>query len=221
LLSSLTSARERASATAFTLASLAHILHGNRPYALSRRSHNIIPIPPKGDFIYKPLLPSLRRKIVRLFAQPLNAGFRRGLALEVPFTEINQFGEVDHVISSPPFLGTTHFVRQNRVRLWLCGWDYNRQEESKSSFLEHQAGLEPYRAIFTSIHGVLKRLGSCVLHLGVVNGTDMAAAILPYASDAGFALEGIVYENAEHLESHGRTDRGSTHRHQFLILTKL
>ena len=32
----------------FLIASLAHILHGNRPYALSRRSHNIIPISPKG-----------------------------------------------------------------------------------------------------------------------------------------------------------------------------
>ena len=32
----------------FVAACLAHILHGNRPYALSRRSHNIIPIPPKG-----------------------------------------------------------------------------------------------------------------------------------------------------------------------------
>src|SRR5581483_3438722 len=37
-------------------ACLAHVLHGNRPYALSRRSHPIIPLPPKGAFTYKPVM---------------------------------------------------------------------------------------------------------------------------------------------------------------------
>lgn len=221
LLGSLDSSGERGDASAFALACLAHILHGNRPYALSRRSHNVIPIPPKGDFVYKPLLPSLREKIQRLLAVPLNSSYRRGHAARLSFTDVGHFAvEVDHVISSPPFLGTTHFVRQNRVRLWLCGWDYSAQDDARPSFLEHQSGLEPYRPILACMYRVLKASGRCVLHLGVVKETDMATAISPYATAAGFAVEGIVYEDAAHLETHGRTDRGGTHRHQFLFLAK-
>ena len=211
---------ERASAAAFVRACLAHVLHGNRPYALSRRSHNVIPIPPKGEFAYKPVVPALRTKIDRSLAVPLDPAFRRGRAARLPYEEVERLGPADHVISSPPFLGTTHFVRQNRVRLWLCGWDYRAQEAAKPEFLEHQPGLEPYRPIFARLRPVLREGGTCVLHLGVVKRVDMAAAVAPYAAEAGFAVEGIVYEDAGHLESHGRTDRGGTHRHQFLVLTK-
>src|SRR5205823_5547047 len=38
---------EGVGAWAFVGSAILHLLHGNRPYALSRRSHNIIPIPPK------------------------------------------------------------------------------------------------------------------------------------------------------------------------------
>ena len=214
-------ADQRRRAAAFLLSCLAHILHGNRPYALSRRSHNVIPIAPKGEFVYKPVLPPLREKVNRLMAVPLSASFRTGAAACLPFAHASAFvKQVDHVITSPPFLGTTHFVRQNRVRLWLCGWDYGFQEEVKPHFLEHQRGLEAYSVIFETFTRVIRKTGSCVLHLGVVKNVDMAAAIAPYALQAGFAVEGIVYENAAHLETHGRTDRGGTHSHQFLALRK-
>ncbi len=205
----------------FLMACLAHILHGNRPYALSRRSHNVIPIPPKGEFVYKPLMASLRLKVERLLARPLPTSFVGGAAARVSFTDVRSFAPVvDHVISSPPFLGTTHFVRQNRLRLWLCGWDYTHQDEAKPEFLEHQRGLDPYKMILPPMHEVLRQGGRCVLHLGVVKNIDMAAAIASEATEAGFCVDAIVYEDAAHLESHGRTDRGGTHRHQFLVLTK-
>src|SRR4051812_179700 len=50
------------SARALLWACLAHVLHGNRPYALSRRSHPIIPIPPKGEFSYKSVLAAVTAK---------------------------------------------------------------------------------------------------------------------------------------------------------------
>lgn len=34
---------------------LLHILHGNRPYALSRNSHPITPYAPTGEYVYKKL----------------------------------------------------------------------------------------------------------------------------------------------------------------------
>lgn len=212
---------ETTPAASFVMACLAHILHGNRPYALSRRSHNVIPIPPKGEFVYKPLMTSLRLKVERLLAVPLPETFVDGAAARLSFDDVREFApEVDHVISSPPFLGTTHFVRQNRLRLWLCGWDYSVQDDARSTFLEHKRGLEPYHLILPAMHEVLRPGGRCVLHLGVVKSVDMAAAIAPQASESGFSVDAIVYEDAAHLESHGRTDRGGTHRHQFLVLTK-
>lgn len=41
------------------ISALMHILHGNRPYALSRKSHPITPYAPTGDYIYKALLGNL------------------------------------------------------------------------------------------------------------------------------------------------------------------
>ena len=64
----------------FVLSCLLHILHGNRPYALSRRSHNLIPIPPKGEFVYKSLMKSLIEKIDRMLEEPLPSDFMEGLA---------------------------------------------------------------------------------------------------------------------------------------------
>jgi hypothetical protein len=40
-------------------ASLLHVLHGNRPYALSRRSHPLTPYAPTGPVEYKSLLRKL------------------------------------------------------------------------------------------------------------------------------------------------------------------
>jgi hypothetical protein len=49
-------------------ACLLHILQGNRPYALSRRSHPITPFAPTGPAEYRPLLPRLREKVARSLA---------------------------------------------------------------------------------------------------------------------------------------------------------
>ena len=41
---------------ALLLSCMLHILHGNRPYALSRRSHPLTPYAPTGEYIYKNLI---------------------------------------------------------------------------------------------------------------------------------------------------------------------
>ena len=46
----------------FVLACLLHILHGNRPYALSRRSHPITPFAPTGPTEYRSLIQKLQQK---------------------------------------------------------------------------------------------------------------------------------------------------------------
>ena len=51
---------------------LLHILHGNRPYALSRRSHPITPFSPRGETEYKNLIQKLSEKVQRSLAARLN-----------------------------------------------------------------------------------------------------------------------------------------------------
>jgi len=62
----------------FVLSSLLHILHGNRPYALSRRSHPITPFAPTGDTEYRALMPRLSSKIERSLAKPIPNDFACG-----------------------------------------------------------------------------------------------------------------------------------------------
>jgi hypothetical protein len=205
-------------ARALLWACLAHVLHGNRPYALSRRSHPIIPIPPKGEFAYKSVLDAVTAKADRLALGELPPGFVSGTAVEADAFELDLAPtSVDVLITSPPFLGTTEFLRQNRVRLWLAGMGYERQTEEKSRFLEYRRDLGCYRELLATWFGVIRSGGRLVMHLGVVRKRDMAEELMPLATEAGFVPLPIVYEPAGHLESHGRTDRGATHTHEFLI----
>lgn len=197
-----------------------HILHGNRPYALSRRSHNVIPIPPKGEFEYKPLIDSLSDKVERTLKNNLPTGFVEGAAYEADAFDLNQVvSSADAIITSPPFLKTTEFLRQNRVRLWFNGWGYEKQEEMKAQFLENQE-MGNYVELLSAFYDCLDSGSECVIHTGVVNGKDMALKFAEKAPDHGFSPLGIVYENTEAMESQGRTDRGSTKEHQFLVLRR-
>lgn len=197
---------------------LCHILHGNRPYALSRRSHGIIPIPPKGNFVYKPLMRSLRAKIARLSVDELPEDFFPGTATLSDAGELDlEDASADAIITSPPFLGTTEFLRQNRVRLWFCGMEYEDQQAARDQFAEYQKDLAFYRAILEEWARVLRPNGALVMHLGVVRKRDMALELRPHVEAAGFEVAEILYEPTDHLESHGRTARGATHTHQFLV----
>jgi hypothetical protein len=46
--------------------SVMHILHGNRPYALSRRSHPVTPFAPTGETEYRGLVDRLDRRLERV-----------------------------------------------------------------------------------------------------------------------------------------------------------
>lgn len=200
-----------------------HLLHGNRPYALSRRSHNIIPIPPKGPAEYKPLMERLRAKLDRVQVGAPDETTRRGRAYRATATDLPvDDNTIDLVATSPPFLGTTDFLRQNRVRLWFAGWDYERQaaEKQHADFLEFQNDMTTYGEVFEEIERGLRPGGVCAMHLGVVKGFDMVEEAEKYATKAGLEPVGRVYEDAGHLESHGRTDRGATTIHAFLIAQK-
>jgi len=205
----------------FLLACMLHILHGNRPYSLSRRSHNIMPWPPRGPFVYKSVMKSLRAKVSRMLRCPLPLDFVRGSAYQEDVNNLTIPDEsVDAIITSPPFHNNRDFLRMNRIRLWFCSWGYTKQKEMRAKFIENKKDLSAYRPIFAELKRVLKTQGVLVMHLGVVGGLNMAERLKVYAKSCGFDVVSIVCEDTSHLETHGIRDRGATKQHQFLVARK-
>lgn len=205
----------------FVMACILHILHGNRPYALSRRSHNIMPWPPKGPTIYKPVAKLVREKVERMLAETLPLTYVKGQAIQDDVFNLSiPNASVDCILTSPPFYVNRDFVRMNRLRLWFCGWDYKRQAEMKASFLESQKDIAIYDKVFAEFGRVLKPRSICVMHLGVVKKMDMAKDLTPHAEKRSFDAFEPIYEDTSKLESHGIVDRGATSKHQFLVLRK-
>lgn len=207
----------------FIFSCLLHILHGNRPYALSRRSHGLTPLAPSGDFIYKSLIKSLRAKVKRSFKSGIPSDFVRGKAYQASVFQMPIDAQsVDSIITSPPFMSSTRFFANNRIRLWFCGWDYHKQNEMQNQFLESLQVNDPkiYSEVFHEFNRALNVNGLCIMHLGVIKNTNMAEVLAPMAMEKGFKKIGTIYEDTSSMESHGMTDQGVTHKHAFLILQK-
>lgn len=123
-------------------ACLLHILHGNRPYALSRRSHPITPFAPTGPTGYRALIPRLRDKVERSLATPVPDEFCYGHSLFQDATEWwpAEINELDAVITSPPFFDSTRFYLGNWMRLWFCGWETADFQQRPMAFVDPLLG---------------------------------------------------------------------------------
>ncbi len=215
-------AHEHSPEISFVMACLLHILHGNRPYALSRRSHGITPFAPTGPFVYKSLMTSLRDKVRRMLAEPLPDTFVEGDAHHASIFDLALDKRVDVIITSPPFIQSTRFYSSNWIRLWFCGWDWEDQVAMKDQFLEEKQrkDIGIYADVLRAFDRLIKPAGLCIMHLGATRGRRMGEEILPYVSVNGFEFIGLESENVEDCESHGVCDQGSTVRHQFLFLRR-
>jgi hypothetical protein len=198
---------------------LLHVLHGNRPYALSRRSHPVTPLKPSGDFVYKSLIARLETRLCDTLPELAQLP-GDGRAIKADFGELPlEPGSVDAVITSPPFAQSLRFFSSNWMRLWFCGWKARDFRERPAGYLEseqkHNFGAA-YRRFFVSMHEVLAPEGLLIMHVGATRRFDMAEHLVPLL-EPEFRL---LHEGAEHLEapeSHGLSDKGSTVRHHFLF----
>jgi len=202
-------------------AALLHILHGNRPYALSRRSHPITPFAPMGAFEYRPLLPRLQDKVERSLAVVYPKEFIPGQALFQDATSWwpQQVDRLDAIITSPPFFDSTRFYLANWMRLWFCGWEAADFRIRPLAFVDERqkASFEIYEPIFRQGRERLKNNGVMVLHLGKSRKCDMAQALARVAS-RWFCVADIFSESVAHCESHGIRDKGTVEEHQYLVL---
>lgn len=209
---------------AAVFASLLHILHGNRPYALSRNSHPITPFAPKGDFIYKDLIVKLKEKINRVLNIELPATFKTGSAILDDFLNLPKYfsaGSIDAVITSPPFYDSTRFYLANWIRMWFSGWDKEDFNIKKEEFLETKQvrNFNIYSVFFEMCYYLLKSDGSIIMHLGFSKKANMAEMLIPIAKRY-FRVVGYFNENVNNRENFGISDVGTVKMHQFLFLIK-
>ena len=202
-------------------ACLLHILHGNRPYALSRRSHPITPFAPTGEGEYRALMPRLRAKVKRSWGAGRPEGFVHGRSLFQDATEWwpPEVEDIDAVITSPPFFDSTRFYLGNWMRLWFCGWEARDFQERPSAFVDERQKLDfgVYGSILRQCRERLAANGVAVFHLGASRKCDMATEVARIAK-TWFRVADVYEENVSHCERHGIRDKGTVGRHQYLVL---
>jgi hypothetical protein len=206
-------------AETFVWASLLHILHGNRPYALSRTSHPITPFHPSGPSVYRSLAENLRQRIDRALAEPLPDSFRPGESLHGDYRSLARLhGSVDLIITSPPFLGM-RFDRPNWLRLWFCGWAAADFSATNGGYLEREQlrSRDCYADFFDTCRAALTADGLLIIHVGSGGRGDLTGDLRKLAA-AKFNLVGEVVERVSHVERHGLTDKGRTTAHHLLFL---
>jgi tRNA G10 N-methylase Trm11 len=207
----------------YVMTALLHILHGNRPYALSRRSHPVTPFAPTGPTEYRSLAEKLTDKINRSLATPLPATFVPGRCY---LTDVLQpwpadVNDVDAIVTSPPFFDSTRFYMSNWMRYWFCGWEKDDFAREPGRFIEtlQRRDLDVYEDVFRQFRKHLSPNGVVVMHLGQSRKCDMGRELASRAEKAAFAVEELFREDVTHCEKHGLSDKGTVTAHQYLVLT--
>lgn len=210
---------------ALVFSSLLHILHGNRPYALSRTSHPITPFAPKGDFIDKGLIEKLKEKVSRSLIMEEKKHVNTSEMILGDIFELDKKlpkACIDSIITSPPFFDSTKFYLANWMRLWFAGWDKKDFDLEKEKYLETKQikNIDIYDDYFRICHFLLKKHGTVIMHLGVSKKANMGEMIRPYA-EKYFKLIGMFIEDVDGSEKFGIKDQGSVKGHQFMFLEKI
>jgi len=203
------------------LACLLHILHGNRPYALSRHSHPVTPFAPSGPSEYRSVMVRLRTKVEKSLAVEYPNEFQNGhiYAQDATLWWPNEVDDLDAIVTSPPFFDSTRFYLANWIRLWFCGWERREFDTEPLQFIDtkQKLSLRVYESIFRQAKERTKRGGIVVLHLGKSSKCDMAKELSAVAKP-WFRPIDIFEESVAHCEQHGITDKGRVSTHQYLIL---
>lgn len=205
----------------FVLACLLHILHGNRPYALSRRSHPVTPFAPKGPYEYRSLVDRLRTKVEKSLAVEYPSEFLNGHIFMQDATSWwpVEVDNLDAIVTSPPFFDSTRFYLANWIRLWFSGWERVDFDTEPLRFLDmkQKQSMHVYESVFRQARERMKVGGVLVLHLGKSTKCNMAERLNEIARP-WFKTVDIFEEDVSHCELHGITDKGKVSAHQYLIL---
>lgn len=208
---------------ALVFSALLHVLHGNRPYALSRRSHPITPFAPTGEFEYRGVIDRVQKKVDRALREAAGEDLPQGKSYFQDATAAwpDEVADLDAIITSPPFFDSTRFHTANWMRLWFAGWEACDFAEKPATFVDERQkrSFAIYDSIFSQGAARLKPGGYFAVHLGKSAKCDMAAALTAVGS-AHLDLIDSFAESVEHCESHGIRDKGTVTHHQYLLFRR-
>lgn len=203
------------------ISALMHILHGNRPYALSRKSHPITPYAPTGEFVYKSLLDKLIEKVNKFFRESVSNTFTEGKIFLQDSTLVwpEEVSNLDAIITSPPFFDSTRFYNANWIRLWFSGWEPSDFKTMPNLYVDERQkkSLSVYFPIFQQARERLKNGGVMVLHLGKSPKCNMGLELKRIATQ-WFAHAELFDESVRHCNTFGIKDIGTVTDHQYLVL---
>lgn len=206
--------------SAMVASAIMHILHGNRPYALSRRSHPITPFAPTGEFEYRGLLDRLKAKLERSLKSLDENNLVAGKSYDQDATAVwpNEVRGIDAIITSPPFFDSTRFYSANWMRLWFAGWNIEDFKHKPKEFVDERQkrDFDIYTPIFSQAAERLKIGGVMAIHLGRSRKCDMAEELIKIGSQH-LRLIDQFDESVAHCESHGIRDKGTVTHHQYLL----
>ena len=202
--------------------SLLHILHGNRPYALSRRSHPVTPFAPTGAFEYRSVIERLTERLGRVIPllQELEEESPSGVSHLGDFRDL-ECPTIDAVITSPPFAKSFRFWSMNWMRLWFTGWEREDFGSEPKRYLEteQRQNFAAYGEFAAAMHGLMRPGGVLVMHLGETAKVNMAEELSPLI-DPLFEIQHVGRECVLDTESHGLRDKGATVAHWYLFATR-
>jgi len=204
---------------AMVMSCLLHILHGNRPYALSRRSHPITPFAPTGEAIQHSLIEKLETKLRRVLKSTVGESHQSKVYnQDAAGLWPDDVDELDAIITSPPFFDSTRFYSANWMRLWFSGWDAKDFSTKPADFVEVKQKIDfsVYEPIFSQAAKRLKSGGYFALHLGKSLKCDMAKMIMDVGKKHLTVVD-FFDESVLHCESHGIRDKGSVTDHQYVL----
>lgn len=207
---------------AMVFSALLHVLHGNRPYALSRHSHPLTPYAPTGAFEYKKVVEKVSQKIISNYSETDFDFYQPGQSIYGDYASLKYKNiNADWIICSPPFADSIRFYMNNWMRLWLCGWEIDDYRNADNLFLDNKQkkNFDVYLPFFEMCNDVLIYGGKIILHLGKTKKVDMAKELSQRAAQ-WFEVVFSAGESVEQIEKHGIKDKGSTIEHQFLFLQK-
>jgi len=201
-----------------------HLLHGNRPYALSRNSHPVTPYSPTGPFEYRALMPRLTDKLARLSDEVSSPSRSYGGSAQGDCTTTwpDAIPLADAIITSPPFFASTRFYMTNWMRFWFSGWERADFDLKPVDYVENRQkiDLDVYKPFFAACRDRIRSDGLLVLHLGDSKKCDMGFELSKRVSP-WFDVADCFTESVEHCESHGIRDKGSVTGHTYLVLAPI
>ena len=218
----------------FLLACILGILHHQRPGFLSYPASHLVPYLrtkkyPKNEYPklyeYRALAPRLIKKIHRVYRRFPNIDpivlrkCKRVNAINLNLPKES----IDAVITSPPYMNTLDYARDNRLRLWFLGIKDYRIYDSKIPNNSYKF-LKLMENCLMNLYIGLRKNKRCIFVIGDINRSkstiNTAKLVIELAtSKCGFLFEDIIEDTIPNIRR-ARKNGACTKKEWIVILRR-